>query len=140
MQMLPKRPTATGSPDWFTGDVYVNGLADEPDARTGLAFVRFTPGAHTAWHSHATGQILHCAEGLGLVVTRDRVVVLRPGDTVWTPPGEQHWHGAVDDSFMSHFALTGTVPPGTVEPATAWGEHVADDDYAAACTHAPGER
>jgi len=136
MQLLPKRPTAQGSPEWFTGDVYVTPLADAPDARTGLAYVRFTPGAHTAWHSHATGQVLHCAEGLGLVGTREGVVVLRPGDTVWTPPGEPHWHGAVDDSFMSHFALTGRVAAGSDEPATTWGEHVDPADYAAACDHA----
>ncbi len=136
MHLLPKRPTTKGAAELFTGDVYVTNHADEPEARTGLALVRFTPGAHTAWHSHATGQLLHCTEGLGLVVTRESVIVLRPGDTVWTPPGEQHWHGAVDDSFMSHLALTRTVSPGSETPATAWAEHVADDDYAAACRHA----
>ena len=136
MHLLPKRPTTKGAAELFTGDVYVTNHADEPEARAGLALVRFTPGAHTAWHSHATGQLLHCTEGLGLVVTRESVIVLRPGDTVWTPPGEQHWHGAVDDSFMSHLALTGTVPAGSDLPATSWAEHVADDDYAAACRHA----
>ena len=136
MLMLPKRPTVKGSPDLFTGDVYVNGHAEEPDARSGLAYVRFTPGAHTAWHSHAAGQLLHCAEGLGLVVSRDRAIVLRPGDTVWTPPGELHWHGAVDDRFMSHYALTGTVTAGSDEPATTWRDHVDPDEYAAACEHA----
>ncbi len=136
MKLLPKRPTGKGSPQWFTGDVYVTGHADEPEARTGLALVRFTPGARTAWHSHAAGQLLHCVDGLGLVVTRESVIVLRPGDTVWTPPGEQHWHGAVDDSFMGHFALTGSLDPGAEGPATTWGDHVADADYAAACGHA----
>ncbi|MDA8438088.1 MAG: cupin domain-containing protein [Propionibacterium sp.] len=136
MQLLPKRPTGKGSPERFTGDVYVTAHADEPDARTGLALVRFTPAARTAWHSHAAGQLLHCTEGLGLVVTRDTVVVLRPGDTAWTPPGELHWHGALDDSFMSHLALTGTLDPGSEGPATAWGDHVTDTDYAAACGHA----
>lgn len=136
MHLSPQRPTGTGSPERFTGDVYVTVLADEPDARTGLALVRFTPGAHTAWHSHAAGQLLHCVDGVGLVVTRDRVIVLRPGDTAWTPPGEVHWHGAVDDAFMCHYALTGTVEPDSAEPATSWGEHVDDTDYSAACRHA----
>ncbi|MEU4226341.1 cupin domain-containing protein [Nonomuraea sp. NPDC026600] len=31
----------------------------------------------------------------GVVRARgDEIVVMRPGDTVHTPPGEWHWHGA----------------------------------------------
>lgn len=132
MELQPKPPTAKGSSDWFDGDVYVNVLHSGDGARTGLALVRFTPGAHTAWHSHASGQTLHCVDGLGLVVSADTVIVLRPGDTVWTPPGELHWHGASPDQMMCHYALTGTVDAGADEPATTWGEKVSGADYAAA--------
>ncbi len=68
--------------------------------------------------------------GIGLVVTRDgKVIVMRPGDTVWTPPNEEHWHGATRDNFMSHDAMLEN-PEGT--DATTWLEPVADADYDAA--------
>jgi quercetin dioxygenase-like cupin family protein len=51
---------------------------------------------------------------------------MRPGETVETPPGVWHWHGALRDSFMSHLALS--VAGGKVE----WGEQVTDDEYQAA--------
>jgi len=90
--------------------------------------VRFTPGARTAWHSHAKGQTLHVTDGVALVGTRDgQVVELRPGQTLYTPPGEEHWHGATPDDFMAHLAmLDNAEDPATT---TTWLEHVADDEY-----------
>ena len=68
--------------------------------------VRFAPCARTAWHTHAMGQTLYVTEGIGLVQSRGgEVVVMRPGDTVHTPPGEWHWHGAAPEHFMTHLAL-----------------------------------
>ncbi len=59
-----------------------------------VGLVRFTPGARTNWHRHANGQLLVCTDGVGLVGTRDgRAVVLRAGESVWTPAGEEHFHG-----------------------------------------------
>lgn len=107
MELLPVRPTAKAPAQNFTGDVYVNPIkqAQEP-SRLIASLVCFTPGARTNWHSHALGQTLHCTEGIGLVVTRDGTVIsLRPGDTVWTPPGEDHWHGATKGNMMCHYAL-----------------------------------
>ncbi|WP_238156956.1 cupin domain-containing protein [Kribbella sp. VKM Ac-2571] len=96
--------------------------------------MHFAPGAHTAWHTHAMGQTLHVTEGVGLVGTRDgQVIVMRPGDTVHTPPGEWHWHGATADSFMTHLAIwDGTGNPDV--PETTWAEHVTDTDYEQAQT------
>lgn len=95
-----------------------------------VALVRFTPGARTHWHAHAVGQTLHVTEGVGLVGTRDGTVVrMRAGDTVHTPPGEEHWHGGTSDTMMCHLAmLEGT---GKGDP-TSWLEAVSDEDYAAA--------
>ena len=95
-----------------------------------VALVRFTPGAHTNWHSHAVGQTLHVTEGIGLVATRDGTVIrMRAGDTVHTPPGEEHWHGATGDNFMCHLAMLEGVPRGE---ATTWLEPVTDEHYRAA--------
>jgi quercetin dioxygenase-like cupin family protein len=126
MVVLPSPPTAVA--ERFTGDAWVDGITDgaRPGTAT-LATVRFSPGARTAWHRHANGQTLRVTDGLGIVQSRDgRTIVMRPGDTVYTPPGVWHWHGAAPESFMAHLALS--VAGGSVD----WGEHVSDDEYAAA--------
>jgi quercetin dioxygenase-like cupin family protein len=133
--MLEKQrqvPTGKGPAARFTGDVYVDMIVTHPDAGFSVGAVHFTPGAHTAWHSHAAGQMLHCTEGVGLVVTADEVIVLRPGVTVWTPPDQRHWHGAVPTHSMAHFAMSGVVELAEGQEAVTWQEHVDDDDYAAA--------
>ena len=78
-----------------------------------VALVRFTPGARTNWHSHANGQLLHCTDGVGLVATRDGTTIrMRAGDTVWTPAGEEHWHGGTADNMMCHYAILDETPAG----------------------------
>lgn len=133
MNLEPTHPTGKGSPDWFTGDVYVDPIATrkpEP-SRMVVSRVRFTPGAHTAWHSHAQGQTLHITEGVALIGTRDGTVIRAvPGQTVYTPPGEEHWHGATPDCFMEHLAMLEDAVDGST--TTTWLEHVSDDDYRAA--------
>jgi quercetin dioxygenase-like cupin family protein len=132
MQKHPSPHTAKGPAERFTGDVYVDMVVQAPEAGFSVGAVHFTPGAHTAWHSHAAGQALHCVEGLGLVVTADEVIVLRAGDTVWTPPGVRHWHGAAPDRFMAHLAMSAATDPASgIEPVT-WQEHVDDAAYLAA--------
>ena len=130
-QMQPKKPTAKGPADWFTGDVYFNQYyAGEAPSRTRLNLVRFTPGAHTAWHKHAVGQTLHVTEGVGYVQSRGEAVIeIRPGDTVYTPAGEWHWHGATADNFMCHLALWEAPEPGSDEPETTWGDKLTGDEY-----------
>jgi quercetin dioxygenase-like cupin family protein len=97
-----RQPTAKAPAQNFTGDVYVNQVKtpDEP-SRLIVGYVRFTPGARTNWHFHALGQTPALHDGIGLVVTPDGTVIqMRPGDTVWTPPGEEHWHGATAGNFF----------------------------------------
>lgn len=128
MELKPISPTAKAPGQNFTGDVYVNQVKtpDEP-SRLIVGYVRFTPGAHTNWHSHVLGQTLHCTDGIGLVVTRDGTVIrMRPGDTVWTPPGEEHWHGATTGNMMCHFAML--EGDGTGD-GTTWLEPVTDEQY-----------
>ena len=96
MQLLPKQPSTKGSAEMFTGDVYFDVIYKgvEP-SRMRANVVRFAPCARTAWHTHAVGQTLHVTDGVGLVQSRGGdVVVMQPGDTVYTPPGEWHWHTA----------------------------------------------
>ncbi len=123
MEVHPKNPTAKGPTEWFTGDVWIDGIGQGrgPSPVT-IGSVHFTPGARTAWHSHTVGQTLYVTEGEGRVQSRGGpVLTIRPGDVVSTPGDEWHWHGAAPDHFMTHLSLT--------EGDTEWGEHVADAEY-----------
>jgi quercetin dioxygenase-like cupin family protein len=132
MELTTVNPTVKTPASNFTGDVYMTPIyrGTEPSRMT-VALVRFTPGAHTHWHRHAVGQALHVTEGVGLVGTRDGSVVrVRAGDTVSCPPDEEHWHGAVPDTFMSHLAMLEVLPDGG-DPTT-WLEPVPDEHYRSA--------
>jgi quercetin dioxygenase-like cupin family protein len=123
--------TAAGPGDWFTGTVYIDTVAapSEP-SRLAAASVHFTPGARTAWHTHPNGQTIYVTEGVGLCQSRGGPVeVIRPGDRVFFGPGEAHWHGAAAKRFMTHLAMHQLDEQGN---AANWGEHVSDEEYAAA--------
>lgn len=126
MNRLTATPTTKGPAEMFTGDVHFDVLArGEAPSRLRVNTVRFSPGARTAWHSHSLGQTLHVTEGIGVVATRDSVIIMRPGDSVHTPPGEEHWHGALPNRFMSHLAMW-------EDDDATWGDHVTDAEYEAA--------
>jgi quercetin dioxygenase-like cupin family protein len=123
--------TAPGPPDWFTGTVYLDTVA-EPSvpSRIAASSVHFTPGAHTAWHSHPNGQTIYVTEGIGLCQRRGGpIAVIRPGDRVFFEPGEEHWHGATPARFMTHLAMQQADDEGNI---VSWREHVSDEEYSAA--------
>jgi quercetin dioxygenase-like cupin family protein len=123
MESRPKPPTVRAPAKWVTGDVYIDNVV-QPDGNSQLSVrdAHFTPGARTAWHSHEGGQTLYVTEGRGLVQARGGPAIeVRAGDIVWTPDGEEHWHGAAHDHYMTHLSFT-------LGPAT-WGEHVTDAEY-----------
>ena len=122
--------TGTGPSDWFTGTVYIDAVAAPSEgSRVQAASVHFTPGARTAWHTHPNGQTIYVTEGVGRCQSRDGTVeTIRAGDRVFFAPGEEHWHGATPDRFMTHIAIQEVGDDGN--PA-AWGEHVTDEEYGA---------
>jgi len=126
----PTEPTSKNSPEQFAGDVWLDMIAvpHEDGQHMTVATVRFAPGARTAWHSHANGQYLRVTSGIGRFGTRDgEIIEARPGQTVYTPPGQEHWHAAADGSFMEHIAMIeNAADPSTT---TTWLEHISDDDY-----------
>jgi len=126
-----QQETSRGPSDWFTGDVFIDTVAAPAgDAHVAAASVHFTPGAHTAWHTHPRGQTIWVTEGVGLCQRRGGPIeVIRPGDRVFFEPGESHWHGATPTRFMAHIAIQEADDQGTV---VNWGEHVGDDEYAQA--------
>src|SRR5579864_348098 len=130
MEIRSKQPTVKGPAELFTGDVWIDEVARgaEP-SRVRVNVVRFSPGARTAWHSHARGQTLYVTEGVGQVQSRgDDITEIRPGDIVDTPADEWHWHGATPHDFMTHFSITEGVGD-SPKPEADWGPHVTDAEY-----------
>ena len=123
--------TTTGPSEWFTGAVYLDRVATPSGpSRLSATNVHFTPGARTAWHTHPNGQTIHVTEGIGLAQRRGGPIeVIRPGDSVFFEPGEEHWHGATPSRFMVHLALLDVDDEGN---NATWLEHVTDEEYAAA--------
>jgi quercetin dioxygenase-like cupin family protein len=121
------QPSSKGPADWFTGTVRVDPLFQAPDpARVGAAHVTFEPGARTAWHTHPLGQTLLVTSGLGRVQREGGPVEeVRPGDIVWFPPHEKHWHGASPGTAMTHIAIQESLEGKAVE----WMEKVTDAQY-----------
>ena len=130
MEILPKQPTAKAGSDRFIGDAWIDTIVrGEEPSRVRVSIVRFAPGARNAWHAHAVGQTVHVTEGIGRIQSRGGdVFEIRAGDTVHTPPGEWHWHGAAPDRFMTHLTIFEAPAEG---PETEWGEQIADADYLA---------
>ncbi len=128
MQTQARPATTKGPAETFAGDVWIDAIASNEYSRMRVGAVHFAPCARTAWHSHPCGQTLYVTEGLGLVQARGgRVIEIRPGDVIYTPPGEEHWHGAAPDHFMTHIAMWEVDDQGI---SANWGAHVADEEYA----------
>ena len=121
------RPTRKASSEYFTGNVWQDPIieADEP-ARVRALRVSFEPGARTAWHIHPLGQTLHVISGVGLMGLRNEAPqLIKAGDTVWIPPGEEHWHGASATNSMTHIAIQEALNGSVAK----WLDKVSDDEY-----------
>jgi quercetin dioxygenase-like cupin family protein len=123
------QPSSRGPAEFFTGSVRIDPLIQTTaPARMGGGMVTFEPGARSAWHTHPLGQMLIVTAGCGLVQSvGGPVVKIRPGDVVWCPPGEKHWHGATAITGMTHLAILESLDGKNVE----WMEQVTDEEYAA---------
>ena len=127
IQRIGSQPSRKGPADWFTGTVRIDPLfpAHEP-ARASAGCVTFEPGARTAWHTHPLGQTLIITAGCGRVQREGGPIEeVRPGDVIWFPPGEKHWHGASPSTAMTHIAIQEHVDGKVVD----WLEHVSDEHY-----------
>ena len=122
------RPTRVAPPEYFTGNVMQDPIiVTAAPARLVANSVSFQAGARTAWHTHPLGQTLYVIAGLGRVQAKGGPIrELRPGDVVWIPPGEKHWHGASPHNAMTHIAMQEALDGSYV----TWMEHVTDAEYA----------
>lgn len=120
-------PSRRASAEYFTGTVWQDVVIEAPEpARVRALRVSFEPGARTNWHTHPLGQTLHVVAGVGRVQSWGGPVrEIRPGDTIWIPPGEKHWHGAAPEVAMVHLAIQESLNGVQAE----WLEPVSEDDY-----------
>ena len=123
------QPSGKGPAEYFTGTVRIDPLFQSPEPSRALGVsVTFEPGARTAWHTHPLGQTLIVTSGCGLVQSwGGPIEKIRPGDVVWCPPGEKHWHGATATTGMAHIAIVEQLDGKAVD----WMEKVTDEQYQA---------
>ena len=129
IRRIGSQPSNKGPVDYFTGAVRIDPLfkAEEP-ARSVGAIVTFEPGARTAWHTHPLGQTIIITAGCGRAQKwGGPIEEIRPGDVVWFPPREKHWHGAAPNTAMTHIAIQEQLDGKTVD----WLEKVSDEQYLA---------
>jgi quercetin dioxygenase-like cupin family protein len=121
------QPSGRAPAEHFTGNVRMDPLSQAPaPARVLAVSVTFEPGARTAWHTHPLGQILIVTAGCGLVQSwGGPIAKIRPGDVIWCPPGEKHWHGATATTAMTHIAVLEHLDGKTAD----WLEKVTDEQY-----------
>ena len=129
IKRVGSQPSSKGPADWFTGSVRIDPLFQpNAPARAAAACVTFEPGARTAWHTHPLGQTLIVIAGVGWVQREaGPIEEIHPGDVVWFPPGEKHWHGATAKIGMTHIAIQESLDGRVVQ----WMEQVTDEQYAA---------
>jgi quercetin dioxygenase-like cupin family protein len=127
IKRIGSQPSVQGPADWFTGTVRIDPLFQtSAPARVAGAMVTFEPGARTAWHTHPLGQTLIVTAGCGWVRREGGPVEeIRPGDVIWFPPGEKHWHGAAPTTAMTHIAIQEQLDGKVVD----WMEKVSEDQY-----------
>ena len=122
------QPSSKAPVEHSTGSVRIDRLfqANDPGRASG-AYVTFEPGARTAWHTHPLGQTLIVTAGSGRIQGWGGPIEdIRPGDVVWIPPGQKHWHGAAPATAMTHIAFTEQLDGKSVD----WLEKVSDAQYA----------
>jgi quercetin dioxygenase-like cupin family protein len=129
LKRVGSQPSSQGPADWFTGTVRIDSpfKGHEP-ARLSGAIVTFEPRARTAWHTHPLGQTLIVLAGCGRAQREGGPIeIIQPGDIVWFPPGEKHWHGAAPTTAMTHIAIAEMLDGKAVD----WMEKVTDQQYGA---------
>ena len=129
IQRAGTQPSVKGPADWFTGTVRMDSPFKGTDpARVSGAIITFEPGARTAWHTHPLGQTLFVTAGCGRVQCKGgQIEEIHPGDVVWFPPGEKHWHGASPTTAMTRIAIAELLDGKAVD----WMEKVANEEYLA---------
>lgn len=108
---------------YFTGDTLLTNLISSPSKDVSVGVVAFEPGSRNNWHIHHNGyQILLVTAGEGWYQEEGKDAIhLKKGDRIVTADGVKHWHGATNDSWFEHIAITAGTPE--------WLEPVIEEQY-----------
>jgi quercetin dioxygenase-like cupin family protein len=98
--------------DLFIGTVQRQNVVTEEDSKeVRVGVVTFLEGAVNKMHSHTFDQVLVITEGEGIIQREGEPEKrVTPGDVIFIPSGERHWHGAAPGKTMSHMTVA---TPGT---------------------------
>ncbi len=115
------------SSEHFTGDIWLHMITrDDSVLNVAVGNVTFEPGSRTNWHSHSGGQILMVTEGVGYYQERGTPKrIIRKGEVIICQPHVEHWHGASENEFMTHMAMSINTDRGNVQ----WLKPVTDQEY-----------
>ena len=87
----------------FTGPVTMQQIIGTDLSKNfSIRQVNFSTGVRNKFHSHSGEQILIVTEGKWIVATDKEEIPVVPGDVIFFPAGEKHWHGAGKGSTFSH--------------------------------------
>ena len=130
MEIKPKQPTAKGPVETFTGDVWVDAIANgEEPSRVRVNLVRLSPRGmqRLALPRPRPDPPRHRRRRAGSVPgRRHRQDPSRRAHLHTRRRGALAWRPA--DDFMTHLSITEGVGNGE-KPETDWGAHVTDAEY-----------
>jgi len=100
MDQVKKEPNPS---PMFTGPVTMqNYVGPDLSKRFMIRQVNFDRSVRNKFHTHTIEQVLIVTEGKGVVATDKEEITVIPGDIIFIPAGEKHWHGAAKGSTFSH--------------------------------------
>jgi quercetin dioxygenase-like cupin family protein len=99
----PVQPGTVYAP--HTGEVQLDAMLQVDGLFVNAAV--YSSCARTYWHVHELGQVMLVTSGKGAVVTRDgHVEIVQAGDVIHASAGEEHWHGAAPDCFVTYTSIS----------------------------------
>jgi quercetin dioxygenase-like cupin family protein len=106
------------------GGVQITGTSTVMDGKDlSVARRRFEVGARSYWHSHDNGQLLYVEAGRMWAAKRGQAKhELGPGESDYTGPNVEHWHGATTQSHLIQVNVG-------FGGGTRWLEAVPEADY-----------
>jgi len=118
LSIVQAQQPAPGDDPHFTG---VSTVLDGKDLSA--ARRRFEPGARSAWHTHDNGQLLFVQEGRMRTQKRGQAMKeLGVGESDYTGPRIEHWHGAVPQSHLIQINVG-------FGGETRWLQRTTDEEY-----------
>jgi quercetin dioxygenase-like cupin family protein len=104
---MAKEPTAMTGGLMTGSQVYRQGIFEPGDSNNfAFSIIHFDAGSRNKFHKHSGDQILVITDGTGKVVSDNEALTVTQGDVVLIPAGENHWHGAPDNTSMAHITIT----------------------------------